>query len=60
MIPALSLDVRTNRRVPRDIPLTKMPEKTGSVWNFDADRVSWPYVLIIPRHGIGNGWSLCR
>lgn len=25
-----------------------MPKRTGSVWNFDADHLSWPYLVIIP------------
>ncbi|MGA7244054.1 MAG: hypothetical protein WBX19_12770 [Terracidiphilus sp.] len=25
-----------------------MSKKTGSVWSFDPDHITWPYVLIIP------------
>jgi hypothetical protein len=48
MIPTFSLGVRTTRHVRRDIPPSKMPKKNRSVWNFDADRISWPYAVIIP------------
>jgi hypothetical protein len=32
----------------RFILLPNMPKKTGSVWNFDPEHLTWPYVLLIP------------
>jgi hypothetical protein len=35
--------------------LPKMLKKTASVWNFDSDHITWPYVLIIPSIFVVSG-----